>query len=85
MEKIEQYIQEHTKLYGNYGYIDVKTKGFTPWITPEEARKVAKIAREETINEVCELLKNNISEYVFPNKGLDLDWFIEYIKRELKK
>jgi hypothetical protein len=41
-------------------------------------------AEEETIKEVCELLKNNIDEYVLPNKGLDLDWLIEDLKKNLE-
>ena len=79
MEKVEQYIQEHTKLYGNYGYIDVKTKGFTPWLTPDQARRAVEIAREETIKEVCEWIKYNNE-----NGGCLFDGWENDLKRYLK-
>lgn len=88
MEKAEKFIIEHTRNCSNLLYRDYiggfdKTV-YQSWLTPDHARRVAEIAREETIKEVCELLKNNIAEYVLPNKGLDLDWFIEDLKKNLE-
>lgn len=78
MSKAEDYITQNTKTLEEYG------KEYFKWLTPDQARKAVEIAREETIEEVCELLKNNIAEYILPNKGLDLDWFIEDLKRLMK-
>ncbi len=70
MEKVEQYIQEHTRDCNNqydlpeYFENGIKRlKEYKPWLTPEHARKVAQIAREETIKEVCEWIEENIGEY----------------------
>lgn len=83
MEKVEEFIREHKKDW-SYEWYDDFSQGYEPWLTTEYARSVAEIAREETINEICELLKNNIAEYILPNKGLDLDWFIEDLKKYLE-
>ena len=56
MKKVEQFIQEHTRNTYNYNSHEQNP---TLWITPEEARKVAEIAREETIKEVCEWLDSH--------------------------
>ena len=67
MKAVEEYIKNYTrnccnefsetKFNGLGEYIS--RKGFAPWLTPDHARKVAEIAREETIKEVCEWIKYN--------------------------
>jgi len=67
MKEVEKFIQERTRKYCNEfsetksdglgGYIS--RKGFAPWLTIDDTRKVAEIAREETIKEVCEWIKYN--------------------------
>ena len=64
MKNVEQFIQEHTKNTYNYNSYAPSP---TPWLTPEHARCVAQIAREETIKEVCEWLKKNVT-YIHPRK-----------------
>lgn len=64
MKKVEQFIQEHTRSYSNELCSIVSRFGkefvaYREWITPDQAREVAKIAREETIKEVCEWIKYN--------------------------
>ena len=59
VEKVEQYIQEYTMNCSNLN----KTV-YQPWLTPDQARAVAKIAREETIKEVCEWLEDNLPTYI---------------------
>lgn len=54
MEKVEQYIRKNTNQFSNEDGFD-----YVPWLTPEHARKAVEIAREETINEVCEWIKYN--------------------------
>lgn len=43
MKNVETYIQKHTH----------NRRGLVPWLTPDEAREVAKIAKEEVIEEAC--------------------------------
>jgi len=54
MEKVEQYIRKNTNQFSNEDGFD-----YVPWLTPDHARCVAQIAREETIKEVCEWIKYN--------------------------
>jgi len=95
MGKVEQFIQEHTKKYCNEfsetksdglgGYIS--RKGFAPWLTIDDTRKVAEIAREETIKEVCEWLYNH-NDYICGSTNsivrYDMDKLIDDLKKHLE-
>lgn len=75
MEKVEQYIKEHTRNTYNYNsYEQVPT----PWLTPDDARKVAEIVKEETIKEVCEWIKYNNE-----NGGCSFDGWENDLKKHL--
>lgn len=66
MKKIEQYIKEHTNKYSNHVELAANITGFSPWLTVDDAKIVAQIAREETIKEVCEWIEENIDEkYIY--------------------
>ena len=87
MEKVEQYIKEHTRNCSNDWYDDL-SQGYEPWLTPDDARAVAKIAREETIKEVCEWLYNHNDYICGSTNGIaryDMDKLIEDLKIEMKK
>jgi len=89
MSKAEKFIQDCTRNRSNE-LVAVESRAgkevvsYHEWLTPDQALRAVEIAREETVKEMCELLKNNIAEYVLPNKGLDLDWFIEDLKKHFK-
>lgn len=79
MEKVEQYIKEHTKETSSpiidwNGNIAI----YQPWLTPKDARRVAEIAREETIKEVCEWIKYNNE-----NGGCSFDGWENDLKKHL--
>ena len=61
MEKVEEYIKEHTRNDSNIviGYYPDGIQQYYPWIPLRHARRIAKIAREETIKEVCKWIKYN--------------------------
>ncbi len=95
MKKVEDFIKEYTrnccnefsetKSNGLGGYIS--RKGFAPWLTPDQARKVAEIAREETINEACEWLYNHNDYICGSTNGIaryDMDKLIEDLKKHLE-
>ena len=68
MSKAEKFIQDYTRNCSNLLYRDY-IGGFdkivyNSWLTPDQARRVAEIAREETINEVCEWLEVNLPIYI---------------------
>lgn len=73
MKAVEKYIKEHTEEGGN-PIIDWNRNIaiYQPWITPDHARSVAQIAREETIKEVCEWLDDHL---------LSEKWYIEDLKK----
>ena len=87
MEKVERFIQEHTRNYSNDWYDDL-SQGYESWLTPDNARKVAEIAREETIKEVCEWLKSNWMKYHWydpyeDNEGYNGNGLINDLKKHL--
>ena len=98
MKKVEQYIKDYTKTCSNEYLTDSKSDGlggyishkkFCPWLTPDHARRVAEIAREETVKEVCEWLKSNWMKYHWydpyeDNEGYNGDGLIEDLKKNLE-
>lgn len=56
MKAVEQYIKEHTNRYSNHVELVANITGFTQWLSVDDARKVADIAKEETIKNVCECI-----------------------------
>lgn len=92
MEKVEQYIKEYTRNCSNEIIIPTLdgcsyTRGYTYWLTPDHARCVAQIAREETIKEVCEYIKDNLYKnlYVYNGEaGFPTLQFIEDLKKHME-
>lgn len=86
MEKVEQYIKEYARNCSNEWYDDL-AQGYEPWLTPDHARCVAQIAREETIKEVCEYIKDNLYKnlYVYNGEaGFPTLQFIEDLKKHME-
>jgi len=92
MKEVEKFIQDYTRNCSNeIGYCHNKTRNhnhvFYPWLTPDHARKVAEIAREETIKEVCEWLDNHNDYICGSTNGIaryDMDKLIEDLKKHLE-
>jgi len=84
MSRAEKFIEENTRNCSNEIIIPTQdgcsyTKGYEPWLTPDHARKVAEIAREETIKFILHKLS------VFLDNKDDRDSYtIGYVKRHLK-
>ena len=81
MEKVEKFIQVNTKTLSNNIIIKGRECAYVeyrPWLTPDDARKVAEIAREETIKEVCEWIKYNNE-----NGGCSFDGWENDLKKHL--
>jgi hypothetical protein len=95
MKKVEQYIKEHINRYSNHVELAPYITGFTEWLTIDDAKNVAKIAREETIKEVCEWTKTHLNDdYISvdeesvrmgcPYSYLETNLFIEDLKKHFK-
>ena len=82
MSKAEEFIKSKIRIGSNTSSNGWRRKGVfipsysLPWLTPEDARKAAEIAREETIKEVCEWLDNHTM--------LSEKWYIEDLKKHFK-
>ena len=68
MSKAEKFIEDYTHhdcsnqiINGNYGTI---IPHFTPWLTPDQARKAVEIAKEEMIDKVIEWIERNVAKYL---------------------
>ena len=82
MKMVEQYIKDYTKTCSNenvYG-------SYEPWLTPDHAKAVAQIAREETIKEVFNYIKDKYEDiglqYI---RGYEADVLIEDLKKHLEE
>lgn len=84
MKKVEQYIKEHTNRYSNHVELAPYITGFTEWLTIDDARSVAQIAREETIKEVCEWLYNH-NDYICGSTNAVIRYDMDKLIEDLKK
>ena len=89
MEKVKEYIKEHTNRYSNHVELAANITVFAPWLTVDDAKHVAKIAREETIKEICEWIKHNVYSYTWYDfqqheGGVKTGKFIEDLKKHLE-
>lgn len=58
-KKVEEYIKNYTKRCSNEDGFD-----YVPWLTPDHARSVAQIARDEVIEEAVKWLRTNSVNYL---------------------
>ena len=99
MSKVEKFIQDYTRNCSNEylgeGKSDchggtISKKNFTPWLTPDQARKAVEIAREEIMEKVVEFLSKEENIPLWDDRGGNfgcdthklVEKFINYIKGE---
>ena len=70
MGKAEEFIKEHTTR--------------TSWVVPNVAREAAKIAREETIKDMCEWLYNH-NDYICGSTNSIIMYNMDKLIEDLKK
>jgi len=81
MKKVEKYIKEHTNRYSNHVELAPYITGFTEWLTIDDARRIAEIAREE----IYEWLKEHSQEYVYwMDEEFGKDDLINDLKQAMK-
>lgn len=77
MSKAEDYIKEHTRQCSNTFWDKNDGEYNCSWLTPDQARKAVEVAREETIEQTLEFLKDIL--YKNGYVGI-IDLCDEYIK-----
>lgn len=84
MSNAEKFIQDYTRNCSNEYLEDSKPDGlggyishrkFTPWLTPDQARKAVEIAREEMFEKVCSFIADNIGEYIELKNAIPTTFF----------
>lgn len=83
MNTVEQYIQYYTKHCSNELSVPVENgKAYHAWLTPDNARAVALIAKEEVIEKACKWLKN-FDAYRLCVEG-QKDYFIDCFRKAME-
>jgi len=84
MSKAEKFISDFTRNCSNEYLTDGKLDGFggyisrrkfTPWLTPDQARRAVEIAREEMIERACSFIENNIGDYIELKNAIPTTFF----------
>lgn len=68
---VEEYIEAYTRRCSNEYCNEIQELmggPYAPWLTPDHARSVAVIAKEEAIKKAVEWLDDNAFEYVVTKK-----------------
>lgn len=88
MSKAEEFIESYTRNCSNeidqLGADIAAFSEYHPWLTPDHARCVAEIAREETIKEVCEYIKSHRENVKTEDNGI-IGWIGDDFIEDLKK
>ena len=75
MSKAEKFIQDYTRNCSNeiahwdIGGENVKPV-YSPWLTPDQARRAVEIAREEMVEKACEYLDIHCNEVKTEDNGI---------------
>ena len=93
MSKAEKFIGDCTRTCSNE-LIAVESRAgkevisYHEWLTPDQAREAVEIAKEETINEVCEWLYHHNDYICGSTDGIirfDMDKLIEDLKKHSER
>ena len=89
MSKAEKFISDCTRNCSNEIIVPTQdgntyTKGYDPWLTPDQARKAVEIAREEITEKACEYLDGFIEILNDHGHGLKKERIIGGLKQAMK-
>ena len=84
MSKAEEFISDCTRNCSNLLYRDYiggfdKTV-YQPWLTPDEARRAVEIAREETIEKACYVIRHKYGHYHYLRGDITEELIKEFVK-----
>ena len=93
MSKAEKFIQDYTRNCSNeilspYPQInnDIRridgepAKEFSPWLTPDQARRAVEIAIEETIEKACDIIRHKYGHYHYLRGNITEELINEFVK-----
>ncbi|MBR1500193.1 MAG: hypothetical protein IJ615_11320 [Bacteroidaceae bacterium] len=88
MKRVEDYIEAYTRRCSNEleeGVAAMTGDRYAPWLTPEHARSVAVITREETIKEACKWLELNCDNICIKRmRGCEASNIVEAFRKEME-
>ena len=94
MSKAEKFIEDYTRKCSNEQIVCGSNRVdriYSPWLTPDQARRAVEIAREEIVEKVCSFIDDKMTEYVdirgyTGNTFIDVecDRFINDLKQAMK-
>ena len=79
MNKVEDYIKKHTQRCSNHVELAPYITGYIKWLTVDDARRIAEIAREETTGRAIDWIKWNNE-----NGGCQFDNWEEDFRKYMK-
>lgn len=85
MSRAEKFIQEYTRNCSNelcavedrYGK---RVISYNEWLTPDQARKAVEIAREETIEKACNIIRHKYGHYHYLRGDITEGLIKEFVK-----
>ena len=80
-KRVEEYIENYTNRCSNAYWDKNGGDSYSPWLTPDHARSIAQIAREDAIDETVDWLKKYLREHNY--SGI-IDLCDEYIRSMIK-
>ena len=93
MSKAEKFISDCTRncsneYWGNSKSVGqggtISKRGFTPWLTPDQAKRAVEIEKEEVIERACEYLDGIIGVLNDRGHGLKKERIIGGLKQAMK-
>lgn len=85
MGKAEQFIRDYTRGCSNElcaveDRFGKKVISYHEWLTPEQALKAVEIAREETIEKACDVIRHKYGHYHYLRGDITEELIKEFVK-----
>ena len=77
MNKVEEYIKNHVKRDSNETEVS-----YAPWLTPDDARAIAQIAKEEVIEKACKFFSSHIHDN---SGGYDREFVLNQFRKLMQE
>ena len=85
MSRAEKFIQDYTRNCSNeIAHWDIGGQSvkpiYSPWLTPDQAKRAVEIAREETIEKACYVIRHKYGHYHYLRGDITEELIKEFVK-----